>query len=1294
MPAPPVRPSADLLVSYVPRIVARRLAQDPAPIHVPSHESAGGLCLLVDVAGFTALTERLGRLGAVGAEEMAGLLADYFGPLVAACSAHGGEIIEFEGDSMLMVWWADGDGLTDAALRGIACGLALQRLVAQQPMVHDDHLTMKLAAAAGHLHVMHVGGVDGHKRCVVAGPPIVELGGISLQAVPGRLAITASLAQLVADRIDGDPASEGAVWVRAIRSPPDPRPVDPIAVPPEAAAALREYVPGRLESRLDLGGERWLAEFRRATSVFVNILGLAYSEEAGIDADTGRLHRVTREIQRVVSHYDGSIEKLVVGDKGTVALAAFGLPPRAHEDDPARGIRAALEIEEAIADLDLRSAVGIATGTVFSGPIGGSERRDVAVVGDAVNLAARLMQAAVDDILCDATTAAAYDSIEYDELAAMPIKGKTDPVPVFRPLGDLPRVIRRRSERAVFVGRQLERKQMTAALVRLHGGHGGVVLIEGEAGIGKSRLLEDVIEEAGAGGVRVLSGVGSAVEVLTPYFAWRPILWDALELGGVAENPGARRRHVLRWLRAHDVPLEEASLLNSVLGIRLPDDPAVASDAPEARAERTRVLLTRVLEAAAHAEPVAFTIDDAHWLDSASFALIGAVRDAIPAALVVLAARPVGEGPSHDWEALPDLVRVFLETLPARDTLRLVAQSLGVDMLPDDVGRLILERAEGHPFFSEELAFSLRDAGILVVEDGESRLAAPDGGLRGVVVPETVHGVILSRIDRLDDEQQLLLKTASVFGRSFELDQVRDVFPAEIARGRVAAELAVLTERGLLAPAGELRFTFRHAMTRDVVYGSLVYAQRRTLHRSAAVWLEQHSDDLARGDAVLAHHWLQAAGDHGHVDAEALRRAAFYLARAGQSALRQGAFPEAEEFLSQALACHERLPDVARTRADELEILKGLGTATFATRGFGPPEVRRIYERTFDTARGHVTDRELFPILWGLWLTTHFTQAEQAVALGEQLMTIAEREDDDELRLQAHHALWTTLIQIPDYARARGHLEAGATLYRPEWHERHCADFGGHDPGSCARRAMALTAWTTGRVDEAVAAGREAIRLAQDHSFSKLNAMLALAFVHRQRGDLDAVAGGADAIITLARERGLLGYVEWANVLGAWVRAGRDDLDGGLAQMTAATERLGMTDPGYMAMLVELYLRDGQLRAGLGLVDELLVVVARKGERNYEPELHRLRGELLAKDAGAGGNPAADACLIHARDVADAQGALSFSLRASLSLARAGASSPDFAERIARLRATYAQFREGLDTADLVASRAFIDLHG
>ncbi len=233
-------------------------------------------------------------------------------------------------------------------------------------------------------------------------------------------------------------------------------------------------------------------------------------------------------------------------------------------------------------------------------------------------------------------------------------------------------------------------------------------------------------------------------------------------------------------------------------------------------------------------------------------------------------------------------------------------------------------------------------------------------------------------------------------------------------------------------------------------------------------------------------------------------------------------------------------------------------------------------------------------------------------------------------------------------------------------------------------------------VDKAVAAGEEAIRLAQAHAFSKLNAMLALAFVHHQRGDLDAVADEGEAIVALARDRGLAGFVNWATVLGAWVRGRRGDLERGIAEMEAVTERLGLKDPGYMAMLADLYLLDGRAGDGLRLIDELFAVVERKGERNYEPELHRLHGELLLRVSpeGLARMDEAEQSVRRALEVADEQGALSFSLRASMSLVRLRSRTGRTSEAVACLHKTLDRFSEGFGTQDLVEARALLERHG
>jgi len=374
----------------------------------------------------------------------------------------------------------------------------------------------------------------------------------------------------------------------------------------------------------------------------------------------------------------------------------------------------------------------------------------------------------------------------------------------------------------------------------------------------------------------------------------------------------------------------------------------------------------------------------------------------------------------------------------------------------------------------------------------------------------------------------------------------------------------------------------------------------------------------------------------------------------------------------------------------ELEILQPLSTATFTTNGYGSVVTRAVAERAFRVADGLVDGSELFPILWGLWITTHFSSAtDRAVELGDRLLVIAEDEGDDELRMQAHHALWTTLIQVPAYPRAIEHLGEGANLYRPEWHERHCAVFGGHDPGSCAQRALVLTLWATGHPDQAVAAGEEAVRLAQDDAFSVMTARLALAFVHRERGDLEATEREAEALIALAREWGLPANIDWASILVAWARGRRGSIDAAIAEIA---DRLGMKDPGYLAMLVELLLLDGRTVEGLALVDDLLVVVDEKDHRQYEAELHRLRGELLLLTASSEADRAeAEHAMGRAASVAAAQGAVSFELRARMSLVRFHEGTDRADQTIRELRDTYERFDEGFTTEDLIAARALIE---
>jgi predicted ATPase len=413
----------------------------------------------------------------------------------------------------------------------------------------------------------------------------------------------------------------------------------------------------------------------------------------------------------------------------------------------------------------------------------------------------------------------------------------------------------------------------------------------------------------------------------------------------------------------------------------------------------------------------------------------------------------------------------------------------------------------------------------------------------------------------------------------------------------------------------------------------------------------------------------------------------------GEMALRSGAFKEAYEFLRRARDWYDSLPASEKNLEQELKLLKNLGTASFATTGYGSKQTKEIYDRAWTLCEQIGESPDVFPVLWGLWLCYHFSlDTDVEIQLGEKLYNIAKKEDDKELLLQAHHALWTTLMLTPDYKRSYQHLEEGRKLYSPDMHETHCFNYGGHDPGMCCHRALCLISWTMGYPDRAIKAGYEAIKLAQSHHFSLITAHMATAFIHKQRGDIEQTEKQADLIIQHANVKKLPVHVLWASIFKGWILGQNGEIGEGISVIADSMEKLGYKDPGYMSMLVELYILANMPDEGLKLVEELLETARSKNEHNYEPELLRLKGELLLVKMTAKGSieglPKKDRekieeCLLNSLTMAKEQGAKSFELRAATSLGRWLKESDRSEEGKKILLSIYDWFEEGFNTRDL-----------
>jgi class 3 adenylate cyclase len=390
------------LTSYVPALITRSLATDPAPVSAPVSSQFQAAVLFADISGFTALTERLAQKGPVGAEELTQLLNAYFGQLIDLVQVHGGDIVKFAGDALVALWPA---GITDEDLatvtyRAAQCGLLVQAVLHDHPAGEGIRLTQRVGIGAGEVLVRHVGGVFGRWEFMVSGPPLAQIGRAGRLAQPGQVILSSEAWELVGDRCRGTPlpGEAGAALLEDVGEPLPfyARPAPALAA--EAEMALRAYIPGAILARLAAGQSGWLAELRRVTVIFLNLPDLSHA------IPLEQAQAVMRALQSTLYHYEGSINKLSVDEKGIMLVAALGLPPLAHEDDAARAVQAALAMQAELRRMNLRSALGITTGQAFCGSVGNSVRREYTMLGDVVNLAARLMQAAPDNILVDTAT--------------------------------------------------------------------------------------------------------------------------------------------------------------------------------------------------------------------------------------------------------------------------------------------------------------------------------------------------------------------------------------------------------------------------------------------------------------------------------------------------------------------------------------------------------------------------------------------------------------------------------------------------------------------------------------------------------------------------------------------------------------------------------------------------------------------------------------------------------------------------------------------------------------------------
>jgi predicted ATPase len=806
-----------------------------------------------------------------------------------------------------------------------------------------------------------------------------------------------------------------------------------------------------------------------------------------------------------------------------------------------------------------------------------------------------------------------------------------------------------------------------------------IVAVMAEAGTGKSRLFHEFKAK-----------VPTTCKVLEAYSvshgkasAWLPVLELLRGYFGIADADDAvsRRGKVGSVLGALDPALGDTlPYLFGLLGIVEGPDP-LAQMAPPIKLQRTLDTIKHIILSESLKQPLVLIFEDLHWIDTQTQALLEVLADSIASVRILLL---VNYRPEYwdEWTNKSNYSQLRLPPLDSSGGAAMLASLLGEGVELDPLKRLIAGRTGGNPFFIEEIVQGLFDEGALV-RNGTVRVTRSLSQLR---LPPTVQGILAARIDRQPGDHKQLLQTLSVIGRESSLALLRQVAShPDDQLERMLGELGAAEFIYEQPAATGVEYVFKHALTQEVAYNSLLIERRKQLHEQAgqaleALFASQLDDHLTQ----LAHHY--SLGDN-------IDKAVEYLGRAGKQAMQRSAYTDAINSFETAIELLQRFPDGPDRIQVELSLQLALGLALFAIKGFAAAEAERAFTRAREICERLGDPPELFSASFGLWAVYYLRgELHVAYAYAEQLMRRAEVSGDSALLISAHIALGDTLSSRGKPVLAMEHLDLALSLYDPERH-LHLTVFDG-DARVNPLCYSAVTLWALGYPDRALKRSEEALRLAH-----KLAHAHDLAFVEffcgrllQERRDARATQEASERLIALSREHGFSFWLAQATLERGAAIAEEGRNEEGIALML---EGFGMLRAGgprlqYLCLFAKACIATDRLDEGLGALTEGLATAEKNEWRDHEPEMHRLKGELILKQSPSNAEEAV-ACFRRAIEITHDQSAKSWELRATTSLARLLRDTGRREEAREILADIYNWFTEGFDTADLKDAKALLE---
>eukprot|EP01102_Stenamoeba_stenopodia_P009737 TRINITY_DN2884_c0_g1_i3.p1 TRINITY_DN2884_c0_g1~~TRINITY_DN2884_c0_g1_i3.p1 ORF type:complete len:1058 (-),score=225.70 TRINITY_DN2884_c0_g1_i3:735-3908(-) len=971
----------ELIVSYVPRSLLKRFLAQCTALTKHEIEPFQATILFVDISGFTQLNERLATLaGGEGPEVVTKHLNAYFSELIKRVHHHGGDILKFAGDALICVFGTTSmTGLSvpnkqrqrnikDLTRNAVDCAIDIQNNLSRYDC-NGITLTLHMGVGTGDVYSLIVGGVDGCWEYILAGEPFNQLKSSVEESVSGEVVVSQKTWELLKGYFKGK--QRGKNWLitsklKNIKAAVSNTLPDISNAPENLETIMLGFVNRGLASFLEQskskgGGDIYdfIDDLRMCTVLFVSLQGLVYNPKVKFETET--IQQALCIMQQVVFSLEGVVRQFLVDDKGTVLIAGFGIPPFYHEDDCLRGTQAALRIHSALEKVGIQCSIGVTTGKVFCGTVGNYERREYTLVGDIVNLSARLMVAAKGSVLCDrATYLGACNKLKFEECPPISVKGKKHPVHIYKP-SDSPSEAKRHSIRIDFLdvtnsrritnhisnlhysvnqltlssrnekiclGRDKESKIIDGLIRRAMIGEGSVSIIEGEAGMGKTMLLTRAVNYATANEMKVIMTEADSIDKETPYLLWQNVFTDLLGLGGggSAEVKIVNRLEYYLQSAPNAIELREyLPLLNVVLNTKFPDTPLIEEHCDEKgwRQESLFKVLLHFLKVEALKQPLLLVIDNAQWMDSASVAFTHAALDHLTTVCFLFGMRPLSGRALTVNKYLYEMekvTRIKLEPLSNENVSLLAGKVLACNpqTLPKAMLKF-LEKANGNPLFIKEISLQLKDNGVVAVKQSECVVT---GDLSTMQLPENIQGLIMSKIDKLPPMEKLVLKVASVIGNEFSVESLTQIYPIPEDKAQIPTVLDNLVDNEILslvstkleAGANSMFqsfadlvsysssdvYMFQSSIISQGCYNMMTFAQRQQFHRSYAEWVEKSfGQDEPHCLAALTHHWTKAAQAQQAEDYVLVKAIDYLLARSTK-AWECSATPEALKFLEKA----------------------------------------------------------------------------------------------------------------------------------------------------------------------------------------------------------------------------------------------------------------------------------------------------------------------------------------------------------------------------------------------------------